>query len=124
MRLSIHRIYERDIPDGRRILVDRLWPRGIKKSPARWDDWLRDVAPSTDLRRWYGHQVDRFEEFVSRYEAELNQEPAAEAVRHLIDLSNRSPVILLTATKDIDHSGAKVLLDHVLSRAGGESADS
>lgn len=114
--LSIHRIYEKEIPAGRRVLVDRLWPRGIKKCEARLEEWLKDAAPSTELRRWYGHEVDKFEEFARRYDDELDQQPGANAVQHLIDLSRHDPVILLTATKDVEHSGARVLLDHIRSQ--------
>jgi uncharacterized protein YeaO (DUF488 family) len=70
------RVYDDASPeDGRRILVDRIWPRGVRKEDARLDDWLRDVAPSTELRRWYGHDPERYEEFRRRYLAEL-REPA------------------------------------------------
>lgn len=117
MPLSIHRIYEKDIPEGHRVLVDRLWPRGIKKTEARLDEWLKDVAPSTDLRRWYDHEVDRFEEFSRRYNEELGQPPGVDAVEHLMDLSRKGEVVLLTATKDVDHSGARVLLDHLTARS-------
>ncbi len=113
--MQIHRIYEGPGPPGHRVLVDRLWPRGVRKSEAAIDEWLKDVAPSTELRRWYGHEVDRFEEFSGRYRAELGQPPASDAVTHLIEMSDADAVILLTATKDVDHSGARVLLDHLTS---------
>jgi uncharacterized protein YeaO (DUF488 family) len=113
--LSIHRIYEKEAPPGRIVLVDRLWPRGIKKSEAGLDEWLKDVAPSTELRRWYGHAPDRFEEFARRYRAELARPPAAAAVEHLLELSRAGEVVLMTATRDIDHSGARVLVNHLTS---------
>lgn len=111
---SIHRIYEKAIPPGRRVLVDRLWPRGVKKSEALLDEWLKDVAPSTELRRWYGHEPTKFEEFARRYLDELERGPAAVAVRHLRELSREGEVVLLTATRDVDHSGARVLADHLI----------
>lgn len=113
MSFQIHRVYDSPVPPGRRVLVDRLWPRGVKKAEAGLDEWLKEVAPSTELRRWYGHDVVRFEEFSHRYRVEMESSPAAEAVRHLIQLSRSGPVLLLTATKDVDHSGARVLLDHL-----------
>lgn len=115
--LAIHRIYETDIPEGHRVLIDRLWPRGVKKSDARLDEWLKDVAPSTELRRWYDHEVDRFEEFARRYHNELDRSPGVDAVAHLMDLTQEGEVILLTATKDVEHSGARVLLDHLIARS-------
>ena len=115
MSFSIHRVYEKTIPPGRRVLVDRLWPRGVKKSEAGLDEWLKDVAPSTELRRWYSHEPSRFDEFARRYRAELDRPPAAAAVRHLLDLSRDGEVVLVTATRDVAHSAARTLLDHVLS---------
>ena len=112
---SIHRIYEKTIPPGRRVLVDRLWPRGVKKDEADLDEWAKDVAPSPELRRWYGHEPSRYKEFARRYHAELKHPPAVAAVEALMDLSRHGEVILLTATKDIDHSGARVLRDHLVS---------
>ncbi|HET8738368.1 MAG TPA: DUF488 family protein [Acidimicrobiia bacterium] len=113
MSFRVHRVYDRDV-EGYRVLVDRLWPRGLTKEEANLDEWLKDVAPSTELRRWYGHEASRFDEFAHRYRAELEESPAAEAVAHLLELSSRKPVILLlTATKDLDISGARVLADHL-----------
>lgn len=113
---SINRIYEKDIPEGHRVLVDRLWPRGVKKTEAGLDEWLKDVAPSSELRRWYDHQVDRFEEFARRYNEELDRPPGVDGVEHLMALSRAGEVILLTATKDVDYSGARVLMDHLTRR--------
>ncbi len=106
------------MPAGRRVLVDRLWPRGVNKDQARLDEWLKDVAPSTELRRWYGHDVGRFEEFAHRYHTELAEPPALGAVGHLVELSGAGPVVLLTATRDVAHSAAQVLLDHLLTPSG------
>src|SRR5262245_17610135 len=80
-RFEIRRIYDQDPPEaGYRVLVDRLWPRGIRKQNAALDEWAKDIAPTTDLRRWYGHDPARFEEFARRYRDELNRDPAAAAM--------------------------------------------
>jgi uncharacterized protein YeaO (DUF488 family) len=113
---EVRRIYhEEAAPAGYRVLVDRLWPRGIKKSDANLDEWLKDSAPSTELRRWYGHDPDRFSEFARRYRAELRHPPASSAVDHLLGLGSTQPLVLLTATRDVEHSGACVLRDHLAS---------
>lgn len=91
------------------MLVDRLWPRGITKANAPVDEWVKEVAPSTDLRRWYGHRVDRFYEFVRRYRVELTQQFARDAVDRLRTVARSNGLILVTATRDVEHSGAEVL---------------
>jgi uncharacterized protein YeaO (DUF488 family) len=111
--IRVARVYENDIHRGNRVLVDRLWPRGIRKADAAIDEWLRDVAPSTELRRWYGHDVARFSEFARRYRAELRGPPASTAVDHLLDLARAHAVTLVTATRDVEHSGARVLEAHL-----------
>lgn len=116
-RITVGRIYDRLGPDGSyRVLVDRLWPRGIKKEDAALDEWAKDVAPSDELRRWYGHDPTKYDEFAKRYRAELRRTPAATAVRRLLDVATHRRVTLLTATRDIQHSGARVLLDHLTRR--------
>jgi uncharacterized protein YeaO (DUF488 family) len=111
------RIYEdSEGVHGYRVLVDRLWPRGVKKADADIDEWAKDVAPSTELRRWYGHDPDRFDEFAGRYRDELAAGPAADAISALITRSRRTAVILLTATRDVEHSGARVLQDHLVRK--------
>jgi uncharacterized protein YeaO (DUF488 family) len=108
--ISIRRVYDDPAPaGGRRVLVDRLWPRGLAKSAAAVDEWVKAVAPSDDLRRWYGHDPAKFAEFRRRYSAELRAPERAEALGHLRDLARSGPVTLLTATKDIEHSQAAVL---------------
>jgi uncharacterized protein YeaO (DUF488 family) len=118
----VRRVYEplRAESDGHRVLVDRLWPRGLRRADAALDDWLKEAAPSADLRRWYGHDVPRFEEFARRYRTELEQPPAAPAIARLRKLARAKPLTLLTATRDVEHSGAVVLLDYLLepSRSG------
>jgi uncharacterized protein YeaO (DUF488 family) len=110
--LRLRRIYDDPSPDdGFRVLVDRVWPRGLTKDAARLDEWMKEVAPSTPLRRWYGHQPSRFTEFRRRYLAELADQPPAAAVDRLRQQLKAGPVTLLTATKDVDHSQAAVLAE-------------
>ncbi|MEV8127715.1 DUF488 family protein [Streptomyces sp. NPDC085944] len=109
-RVGYRRIYEEATPqDGKRVLVDRLWPRGVSKEKADLDEWLRDVAPSTDLRRWYHHDPQRYDEFRRRYFAELEDPDHEAPLRRLRDMAAHGKVTLLTATKDVDHSEAAVL---------------
>lgn len=117
--VRLRRVYDGADPRdaGYRVLVDRLWPRGMSKDAAALDEWVKDVAPSTELRRWYGHDVTRFNEFARRYHLELRRPPASTALKRLIELSRSQPVTLLTATRDVEHSGAWVLQDHLTSRA-------
>jgi uncharacterized protein YeaO (DUF488 family) len=109
-RITYRRIYaDPDPGDGTRVLVDRVWPRGLAKSAARLDEWLRDVAPSTELRKWYGHDPALFEQFRDRYLAELAEPERRTAVNHLKDVAAKGDLTLLTATKDVEHSQAAVL---------------
>lgn len=112
-RIEIGRAYDRSAPDRYRVLVDRLWPRGVSKSEAAIDEWLHDVAPSTELRRWYAHEPAKFPEFARRYSEELDRQPGSDAVDRLLDLSDSDPITLVTATRDVEHSGARALLDHL-----------
>ncbi|MGH9082711.1 MAG: DUF488 domain-containing protein [Acidimicrobiales bacterium] len=107
-----------------RVLVDRLWPRGLTKAAVDMDEWAKDVAPSSDLRKWYGHEPERFTEFERRYRSELGADPAAAAVGRLRDLPGRARLVLLTATRDVERSGAKVLADVIAgsgTRTGGRT---
>jgi uncharacterized protein YeaO (DUF488 family) len=105
--VRVARIYgDVDPDDGQRVLVDRIWPRGIRKDDPRVGIWLKDVAPSKELREWYHHQPERFDEFSSRYKAELSGNPALEELRKL---TKRGVVTLVTATRDLDDSHAAVL---------------
>lgn len=97
--------------DGRRILVERLWPRGVKKEALALDDWLKDVAPSTALRKWFGHQVERWDEFRRRYRDELDANPDAWAP--LLAAGRRGAVTLLYSAHDSDHNSAVVLRDYL-----------
>jgi uncharacterized protein YeaO (DUF488 family) len=112
------RVYEAaEQSDGRRVLVDRLWPRGLSKERARLDDWLKAVAPSDELRRWYGHEPAKFAEFTRRYEAELEDPQRAEAFSHLSEEARSGPVTLLTATRDLERSEAAVLVARLRTKA-------
>jgi uncharacterized protein YeaO (DUF488 family) len=105
--------------DGVRVLVDRLWPRGISKSRAALDEWCVDVAPSAELRRWYGHDPDRHEEFCERYRAELRDECPATALRHLQDIARRTRLTLLTSTARLELSHAVPLAEELRTDAPG-----
>jgi uncharacterized protein YeaO (DUF488 family) len=98
-----------------RVLVDRLWPRGLAKEAVDRDEWAKDLAPSTDLRRWYGHAPERFAEFARRYRTELAEPAAREALARLRKTATKRRVVLLTSTRDVEHSGATVL-EAVLER--------
>jgi uncharacterized protein YeaO (DUF488 family) len=105
-------VYDPPEPDdGRRVLVDRMWPRGLSKERARLDDWCKEIAPSTELRKWYGHDPDRYAEFARRYSAELGDPERAAALARLRTLAGHGRLTLLTATKRSEISEAAVLAD-------------
>jgi uncharacterized protein YeaO (DUF488 family) len=113
-QVLVRRVYDDPSPDGGlRVLVDRMWPRGLTKEAAHLDEWIKEVAPSTPLRRWYGHRPERFTEFRRRYLAELADPQPAAAMNRLRELARDSGVTLLTATRDIDHSQAAVLAEQL-----------
>lgn len=108
--VRVRRIYDPpEADDGSRVLVDRLWPRGMSKERANLREWCKDVAPSTALRQWYGHEPERFAEFDRRYRAELAEPGPAEALGSLRALASQGPLTLLTAAKRADISEAAVL---------------
>ena len=111
--VDIVRVYDDPGRQGNeyRVLVDRLWPRGQSRDAVDMDEWVKDATPSTELRRWYGHDRARFPEFSRRYRAELALPPGADVVSKLREASKGRRLILLTATRDIEHSGATVLRD-------------
>ncbi len=114
----IRRVYDAPSPeDGARVLVDRVWPRGLRKEAARLDGWAKDVAPSTELRTWYAHDPGKFDEFRRRYTAELAAPRPREALARLRALAADGPVTLLTATREVSLSQAAVLAE--LLRGGG-----
>lgn len=111
MSVSIRRVYaERPAHEpGTRILVDRVWPRGISKESDRFDAWVKDVAPSTELRRWFGHDPAKWDEFQRRYRAEIAAQP--EALAPLLDAARAGPLTLVYGAKDETHNQAVVLRD-------------
>jgi len=117
--VRVRRIYESpDADDGKRVLVDRLWPRGVSKERAHLNEWAKDVAPSTELRKWYGHDPERFPEFEQRYRVELRDPEHQDAFEQLRDLAETGTVTLLTAAKRSDISEAQVLADLLAEPAG------
>jgi uncharacterized protein YeaO (DUF488 family) len=115
-RVQVRRAYDPPEPgDGQRVLVDRLWPRGSARS-ARFDNWCKEIAPSTELRKWYGHDPDRYAEFARRYRAELGDPVRAAALANLHKLADHGQLTLLTATKRSDISEAAVLADLLAGR--------
>lgn len=110
--IRVHRVYDKPSPeDGARVLVDRIWPRGMRKDAAHLDEWAKEVAPSTGLRNWYQHDPGKFDEFRRRYTAELAGQGPREALNQIRALAARGPVTLLTATKDVSLSQAAVLAE-------------
>jgi len=106
--IRLKRAYDPAGPeDGTRILVDRLWPRGLSRDQAKVDQWLKDVAPSAELRRWFGHDPAKWAEFRKRYEAELARNPSLEELRDLIRRERH--VTLLFGARDVEHNNAVVL---------------
>lgn len=114
--LKVKRVYEpRSDGDGLRILVDRLWPRGLAKAEAGVDLWLKDIAPSAELRRWFGHDPQKWKEFSRRYRDELDRNPdAVEALRQAI--TGKDKVTLLYAARDDEHNNAVALRDFIEGR--------
>lgn len=112
---TIKRIYEEpSTSDGYRVLVDRLWPRGVAKEVAQLDEWLKDVAPSTELREWFGHKSEHFKEFTEKYKHELATNPA---VGHLLEVSKKHKnVTLLFAARDLQINHARVLADYLTKK--------
>jgi uncharacterized protein YeaO (DUF488 family) len=108
--------------DGLRVLVDRLWPRGVTKQAARVDLWAKDLAPSPALRKWFGHDPDRFAAFSVRYRQELAREPARAAFEELVGRAARGTVTLVYGARDEEHNGAVVLKQELESALGGPAA--
>jgi uncharacterized protein YeaO (DUF488 family) len=111
--VHLKRAYEKADPkDGRRILVDRLWPRGVSKAEAATDEWLKDLAPSTELRRWFGHDPDRWDEFQRRYAKEIDDH--VELLAHLREMARHGPITLVYSAHDEVHNDAVVLREVLL----------
>lgn len=113
-QVRARRVYEPAEPaDGTRVLIDRLWPRGLAKDEVPLDNWLKQVAPSNELRTWYRHDPELYDEFRARYRAELAEPERAEALDELRAMAAVGPLTLLTSTKDVPHSHAQVLLEEL-----------
>ncbi len=122
--IRARRVYDPPEPDdGTRVLVDRLWPRGLRKDGAGLDEWAKDVAPSSELRSWYGHDPAKFGEFCRRYTQELERGAPHAALDHLATVATSGRVTLLTATRDLDHSQAAVLAGLLGRLVGDEPAE-
>ena len=118
MRIKVKRIYENaSASDGRRVLVDRLWPRGVRREEAQIDEWAKEIAPSTELRKWYEHDPQKWSKFSEDYRAELKDKK--EKLRSLIECCPEETLTLLFAAKDTSHSHAVILkeiLDELRNR--------
>lgn len=120
--IRIKRVYDpASDDDGARVLVDRLWPRGLRKENAAWDLWLKDIAPSPELRAWFGHDPQRFAEFGRRYRAELSAN--GEAVEPLEELLKHVRMTLVYAAHDTEHNHALVLAEYLREHWSGRSWD-
>ena len=115
LAVALKRAYEEPAEsDGTRVLVERLWPRGISKERAHIDLWLKDVAPSAELRTWFHHDPQKFPEFRRRYKAELKSEAAQEVLTKLREIAKQGQLTLVFAARDAEHSNAVVLKDLLL----------
>ncbi|MBB2996939.1 DUF488 domain-containing protein [Paeniglutamicibacter cryotolerans] len=118
-KFRMMRVYDQ-ADGGYRVLVDRLWPRGMSRELAQLDEWAKDVAPSTELRSAFGHREERFEEFKNLYLAELENGPAAAEVDRLLGLAkSKEDIVLLFGAKDTEHNQAVVLLEHLNEAMSG-----
>lgn len=110
--VKVGRVYDEPTPDdGTRVLVDRIWPRGLSKEKAALDEWCKQISPSTELRKWYAHDPEKFATFAQRYRVELKDPERSAALSHLKELAADGDVTLLTATRASDISEATVLAD-------------
>lgn len=120
--LKLKRVYDDPSPDdGDRILVDRLWPRGLKKEEALLEDWLKDLAPSDDLRHWFSHDPERWEEFQQRYMEELEDPDKKSSIEALLDRARQGTVTLVFAAKDEERNNAVVLKNYLEERLGSSA---
>jgi uncharacterized protein YeaO (DUF488 family) len=120
-RVRLKRAYEPPVSaDGTRVLVDRLWPRGVKKEKAAIDEWMKEIAPSAELRKWFGHDPERWPEFRRRYRSEIKGHPGE--FRHLRELARKGKLTLVYAAHDEAHNDAVVLRDLLVGRRDGARA--
>lgn len=118
--IETQRVYDKEQKDGYRILVDRIWPRGIQKEELNADLWLKDIAPSTELRKWFGHDPEKWEEFKRRYFRELDSAPAKGRtlgekgdITTILNRAKESDIVLLYAAKDREHNNAVALKEYL-----------
>ncbi len=112
--LKIKRAYEaKTSSDGKRIYVDRLWPRGLSKDDAGFDEWLKDVSPSDELRKWFGHEPEKFAEFKRKYAKELSAPDIQPVLRRIGNLADKGDITLIYSAKDTEHNNAVVLAEVV-----------
>ncbi len=115
LSVALKRAYDEPAAsDGTRVLVERLWPRGLSKERARIDFWLKDVAPSTELRKWYSRDPQKFQEFRHRYETELQSESAQNGLTKLREIAKQGQLTLIFAARDPEHSSARILQNILL----------
>ena len=120
MPIALRRAYEAaSASDGYRALVDGLWPRGVTKQKLRIDVWMKGIAPSASLRKWYGHKPERWDEFRSRYRAELSQPPRKALLEELVERGRKGRVTLVFGARDAEHSNAAVIGEMIGARSGG-----
>ena len=112
MAISVKRAYEAaEAGDGFRVLIDRLWPRGLTKEKLKVDEWMKEIAPSAALRKWYGHEVEKWLEFRKRYRAELKKPPASNLLEQLAARGRRGKVTLVVGARDPEHANGAVIAE-------------
>lgn len=113
MQIKLKRVYEEaSADDGWRVLVDRIWPRGLTKEKAALNDWCKDIAPSTELRKWFNHEVEKWPEFIKKYHDELDQEHA-DVLAFMDSIKDHQTVSFLYAAHDDDHNNAVILKSYI-----------
>ncbi len=118
VQVALKRVYDEPAPgDGKRVLVDRLWPRGLSKERAHVDLWMKEIAPSDELRRWFGHDPAKFAEFRRRYEAELSSGTGHEKLAELREMAKHEPITLVFGARDTEHNNAVVLRDLLMEKS-------
>lgn len=120
MPVKIKRAYEKpSADDGIRILVDGLWPRGLSKAELKIEIWEKEIAPSKELRNWYGHEPEKWPEFRRRFRAELEKSPRKEALGHLAEVAKQGDLTLVFGTRDAEHSNAAVIAEMIEEKLKG-----
>ncbi len=114
MTISVKRAYEAAARgDGFRALVDRLWPRGVSKEELKIDEWMKEIAPSAQLRKWYGHEIDKWPEFKKRYRSELAAKPASKLLDQLVERAREGNVTLVIGARDVEHANGTVIAEMI-----------